>query len=424
MRRQRQTFEEVSLPIGPALLNLWGSALERIGLTPKPLDAQDLQRTAEAATGLGDRGEATRFDPMLEHLLESAASEVRLTPFGRALLRQDCVSVLSNQLLAQELFRRHPEARQVPVQRPLFLVGFFRSGTTLLQRVLGCNPRSRSLRVWESLRPVSGELSPRGASGDGRVAAAESDIRILRRFVPPKVHLLDAQAPEEDLFLLRHMFSSVFQWALFGGDSYLRHLLEQDARPTYEYLRALLQALQWQAPGGSWILKTGQHLLDLDVIAEAFPDAGFVWTHRDPAELVPSFLSTIACLRSGSHARPMDLPRLAGNCLEMVDAALTRAMQSKVVREGDRIVHLPYTRLVEDPAGAAADIFERFDLPLDDVAVRQMHGWVAANPQHRWGRHNYVLETFGLEARDVNSRYSEYASRFIATGGETAMEAG
>jgi hypothetical protein len=379
-----------------------------------------LRRSAETATGLRDRGEAARFDLLLDHLLESAASEVRLTRFGRAFLQKDCVSVLSNQLLAQELFRRHPQARQLDVERPLFLVGFFRSGTTLLQRILAGNHHVRSLRTWESLRPISEAFSPRGKGGDGRVEAAERDIQTLRRFVLPKVHLLDARAPEESLFLLRHTFSSLVQWALFGGDSHLRRLLDQDTRPVYEYLRSLLQALQWQAPGGPWILKTGQHLLDLDVIAEVFPDAGFVWTHRDPSELVPSFLSTVTCFRSGTHAGPLDLRRLAGSCLGMIDVALSRAMESKVVSQGDRILHVPYARLVEDPIGAATRVLERFELPLDDDAPERMRAWMTTNPQDRWGRHSYGLEPFGLEARDVSRRYSDYTSRFIATAGEYA----
>jgi hypothetical protein len=419
MPQSVQTIDEVSLPLAPRLLNLWGNTLARAGLTPAPFKAADLRQAAEAATGLEDRGAAARFDPLLDHLLESAASEARLTPFGRAFLRQDCVSVLSHQLLAQQLFRRHPEVLELPVARPLFIVGFFRSGTTLLQRILGGSPHARSLRTWEALRPVSERFSSRGGTEDGRIQATQRDIRTLRRFVLPKVHLLEAHAPEESLFLLRHMFSSLVQWALFGGDTYLRRLLGQDTRPVYESLRSLLQALQWQTPGGRWILKTGQHLLDLDVIAEVFPDAGFVWTHRDPTELVPSFLSTAACFRQGTNARPVDLPHLARNCLEIVDAALARAMESKVVKQGDRVLHVPYPGLVTDPIGTATRVCERFDLPVDDDTSRRMHTWSTANPQERWGRHWYDLGPFGVDAGDVSRRYAEYSSRFIATGDES-----
>ena len=410
MKQRHWSIDDVSLPVVPRLLNLCGNTLERFGIAPKPLDAQALRREAESATGLVDRGAATRFDGMLEQLLESARTEVRLSPFGRAFLRQDCVAVLSSQLLLEELFRQHPAARQLPVRRPLFLVGFFRSGTTLLQRILGNNPNARSLRFWESLRPVSEEFSRAGVKQDSRVQAAERDIRTIRKFILPQVHSFEARAPEEDLFLLRHMFSSLIQWCQFAGESYRRRLLEQDARPTYEYLRSLLQALQWQTPGGPWILKTGQHLYNLDVIAEVFPDAGFVWTHRDPRELVPSFLSTATCIRLGAHARPVDLPRFAEAALDMIDVALARAMQSEVVRQGDRIMHLSYSRLVEDPVAVATEICERFDLAPDDDFEKRTRNWLMANGQHRQGRHIYGLEPFGLDPDQIRGRYAEYTS--------------
>jgi hypothetical protein len=193
-----------------------------------------------------------------------------------------------------------------------------------------------------------------------------------------------------------------------------RRLLDQEARPTWAYFRSLLQALEWQGPGGRWILKSGQHLLDLDEITEVFPDAGFVWTHRDPAQLVPSFLSLVACLRQGTNARPVDLPRLAEECLEMIDATLTRAMASRVVQRGDRILHVPYRDLVDDPVGTVERILDRFEMPIDDGISRRMRAWTAAHPQNRWGRHVYDLEPFGLDADDVRRRYTDYTSRFIA----------
>lgn len=414
MRSRNRTIDEVSLPVVPRLLNLWGNTLKRCGVNPKALDMDDLRRAAESATGLADRGEAVRFDVALKHLLESAQTETDLSPFGRVFLRQDCVTVLSNQLLIEEFFRQHSGARRLPVQGPLFIVGFFRSGTTMLQRLLGNNHQARSLLFWESLRPGSPAFSRKGSSRDTRIADAEGDIRTINKFILPEVHAFEARAPEESLFLLRHMFSSLIQWCLFAGKGYLRRLLDQDTRPVYEYLHTLLQALQWQAPGGPWILKTGQHLLDLDVIAEVFPDARFVWPHRDPSELIPSFLSTATCIRRGTHTRPTNLTQVADDCMEIVDVAFDRAMRSEVVKRGDRILHLPYTRLVEDPVAAATEIFERFGLTLDGSVEERMRCWVETNRQHRWGRHKYELGPYGVDAHHIRERYAEYRSRFVS----------
>jgi hypothetical protein len=127
-------------------------------------------------------------------------------------------------------------------------------------------------------------------------------------------------------------------------------------------------------------------------------------------EVVPSFLSTATCIRSGTHERPLDLARFAEDCLQIVDVAYTRAMDSDVVRRGDRILHLPYTRLVENPVAAATEVCERFGLPLDSGVAEAMRGWLGRNGQHRFGRHRYQLEPFGLDPAHVRERYAKYAS--------------
>ena len=110
----QRTIDEVSLPLLAQLLNLWGDTLERLGRSPGALDSKSLHRAAEATTGLRNRGEAVRFDPLLDHLLQSAASETRLTPFGRALLQQDCVSVLSHQLVVPPYVARQTRRVRTP----------------------------------------------------------------------------------------------------------------------------------------------------------------------------------------------------------------------------------------------------------------------------------------------------------------------
>ena len=97
----------------------------------------------------------------------------------------------------------------------------------------------------------------------------------------------------------------------------------------------------------------------------------------------------------------------------MVDVAHDRAMKSEVVRQGDRILHVSYEHLVRDPVGAATEICGRFELPLDGGVEERMSGWVAANRQHRWGRHTYSLEPFGVDAEHIRARYTEYTVEYV-----------
>ena len=55
-------------------------------------------------------------------------------------------SALVGVLLTQAQFAAHPEHRDVPIERPIFLMGLPRTGTTALHRYLHSDPRRRAWR--------------------------------------------------------------------------------------------------------------------------------------------------------------------------------------------------------------------------------------------------------------------------------------
>ena len=52
-----------------------------------------------------------------------------------------------------------------------------------------------------------------------------------------------------------------------------------------------------------WHLKTPVHMFALDALVEAYPDAKFLWSHRDPAKVLGSVCSLIQYVRSWSSDR-------------------------------------------------------------------------------------------------------------------------
>ena len=61
--------------------------------------------------------------------------------------------------------------------------------------------------------------------------------------------------------------------------------------------------LQWHCPPRLWHLKTPVHMFALDALIEAYPDARFLWSHRDPAKVLGSVCSLIQYTRSWSSDR-------------------------------------------------------------------------------------------------------------------------
>ncbi len=61
---------------------------------------------------------------------------------------------------------------------------------------------------------------------------------------------------------------------------------------TYLYHRRVLQLLSWHCPPRLWHLKTPVHMFALDSLLAAYPDAKFLWSHRDPAKVLGSSCAT------------------------------------------------------------------------------------------------------------------------------------
>ena len=63
---------------------------------------------------------------------------------------------------------------------------------------------------------------------------------------------------------------------------------DADLTSTYAYQRRVMKLLEWGEPPRPWRLKCPSHVLWLDALDAAFPDARFVMTHRDPTDVILS----------------------------------------------------------------------------------------------------------------------------------------
>ena len=107
--------------------------------------------TAQRQTGLSDWGDES-FRTPFGILLAFLEQEAHLHLVGRYLLQQHCLDLLKNRLHVQDNLKHHPES-QVPIERPIFIIGLPRSGTTFLHNLLAQDPTSRWTRLWELMCP-------------------------------------------------------------------------------------------------------------------------------------------------------------------------------------------------------------------------------------------------------------------------------
>jgi hypothetical protein len=410
------TFDQSDWPWWLRLLNWAGTTLRRGGLPLADLTEESLLSAAQRRTRLSDWGNES-FRIPLRILLESLEKEANLNFVGRSLLRQYCIHLLVNRLRLQEDFKRHPEILQVPIQRPLFILGLPRTGTTLLHNLLSQDPSSRWLHLWE-LNSPSPPPEPETHETDPRIEAAKKVVNRLK-FLAPKhsaafsaVHYLNPEGPEECNQLFEHEFASILFELRANVATYSAWLETQDMVTPYRFYRQQLQLLGWHWSGDHWVLKAPAHLLlNLDALLAVFPDACIVQTHRDPLKILPSACSLYAMSR-GIYTDRVDLRAISEHVLNRLANGLERGMQVRESALAEQFYDVNYSTLVQDPIGTVRQLYEYFGYKFSPRMEENLNRWISENPQHKHGIHRYSLEQFGLEPEVVNRRFVNYRQRF------------
>jgi hypothetical protein len=396
----RETSTSYRRPYRPRLVAIANRVMPKVGA----MTVEALTDVARRRTKLEDFG-GDDFREPLAMLLESIEREARLTRVGRFITLERLIGVLANRLRAQSA--KVPDRGMKP---PVVITGLQRTGTTLLHRLLAADPNRRALASWEALNPAP--IAGRG--GDRRIAQAERAERVLRYLAPDffAVHPVEAHAPEEDVLLLDQSLRSTVPEATLRVPSFARWLEEQDQRPAYETMRSLLLLLSSQRGGDRrWVLKTPHHLEWLDTLFAVFEGARIVWTHRDPVTTIASFCSMIAHGR-GVFSDDVDPIEIGRDWSRKVARMVDRALDSRT-RHESAFIDVAYEDLVADPMREVGRIYEALGEALEPAAEEAMRALLATHGQHRFGKHSYRLDDFGLERRELEDRFAAYRARFV-----------
>lgn len=371
-----------------------------------------LVAAARARTGLEDFGAAPLMEP-LSVLCCSLNEELEFHALGRSYLYGQLAGILSTRLRLEALWAKHPQILDLPVERPIIIVGLPRSGTTILHRLLARDPMKRTSPFWEQLMPLPlGDPTELLPEPDLRVALVAKSIETVNTIAPDlrQMHELLVDEPDEDLTLLFFAFSSLqFEWS-YRVPSYSRYYQGADHTEGYRYFRKVLQTLQWLRGGSRWVLKAPQHLEQLKPLLTVFPDATLVQTHRDP---LPAIVS-LSSLTSYGGRRYFDHPNphaIGTHIAAIVERLLRKGVEDRLPGD-ERFVDVQFTDFLADPIGTVKRVYAVSGDELTAAAQHRMETWIARNRQGKHGEHEYAAEDFGFDLADLRARLRFYQDAY------------
>lgn len=408
--------EEWQPPVRPewvTRVNAEGQHLDIAGIVP--LDEESLIRTAMANTGLDDFGADDWREPFRQ-LVRAYDQEAALTLMGRIMTRSDLLMFLEGRLRVEELYKRHPEIEDEEIKAPIWILGQGRTGTSILQKLLAMDPANRTLNTYDALFPVKERVAP--GQPDPRIARAHERMRLWSRVTPEidTIHDFGGDEPIEFIMIEALSFQTPAWLNLMGltpGYNVMMANRPVGQLPSLAYGKRVLKAIQWQNPGGQWILKSPDALSYIPDVLKVFPDIRFVWAHRDPVRALSSavnMIGTIMWVRSDKKlsAGIFDFLTDAANSGEDMSRPIDWIEQGVLPR--DQLYNIHYDELMADPIDAITKLYEGLGLTMSAEARARIEGYFAANPRTERPKHAYSLgESERISAeRQYYERYQSY----------------
>lgn len=292
---------------------------------------------------------------------------------------------------------------------PVFVLGFWRSGTTFLHELLSLNPALLAPSTWQCMNPAGFVFHP----------APPDAITILR---PMDGMPVSPDSPQEDEFAL----------LAFGAPSIYRAFIDP-AR--IGELICLTDPDYWNAPGaGDWLgsfraflsrvcaqrpgiplLKSPGHCFRIRALVDAFPRSRFVWLVRDPGDTYQSNLKMWLAMfaRYGlSEPRPSGLEDFLAEAIRNLAKSLGIATS---LLDRTKLVVVDYSHFVSEPAKTVEQIHSALGLPFDVVVKNTLTRNLASKSIHRVDQYPPPIATT-LPALEELTRAYEQAVKSHGVG--------
>ena len=395
------------------VFNAMGRLAERLGFGKGGFldSADEFHSAAIAAAGCDDFGSAQYLEGY-RVFLEALDREARLTPFGAMMQRRQLVAILKNRLEAQRYWSNDPAILETPVERPIFILGLPRAGTTAMHHLLGADPHNQVLEYWLAAAPRP--RPPRESwAAEPDYKRAETELEGMYKLDPSlkAVHLMTADGPEECRHLLQQSFADDTFDCNVTVPSYSEWYASCDMEPVYRHHKKLVQLIGSTGGERRWLLKYPVHMGNLRTLLRIYPDACFVQTHRDPTKVVPSICSLVAGWRALSED-DFDPVALGKWQLDLWSKRLIDGIDVRREFDDGRFFDLHFREVQGDPIGAVRRMYDHFDMELTEQGEDLMRAWRSDNPPGKYGEHHYRASEYGLTDSNMREAFAPYLEHF------------
>lgn len=390
------------------------AALEAAEANSLDLSVNAVLEAAKARTDLSDFG-SLDFKDRLARLLSEVEADTNVWKSAKAAFFEQCTVAAANRLRNQDFLKHNPKLHDVTIDRPIFITGLPRSGTTHLENLIAADRRLRYLPVYLGYQATP---QPGEAVGEDGVDPRwhRANQRWQRLSGNPIMAAMHEHSPDhacgENELQIPDFASYQWEW-MADVPKWRDFSYTQDQTPHYLYGRTMLKAIAYQFPNDKrWILKGNAQSEQLPALIKTYPDATIVMTHRDPLAILQSVL-TMRGLSVLNHQIEPNIPAHVAYWVDRIEQMLRAYIRDMDTVPAGQRVDLLFQDVMSDDVGTAQKVLEAAGLPSSAESIQDMRDYMQNHPRGRAGRVVYDLEgNFKLDINALRERFRFYTDRF------------
>jgi hypothetical protein len=318
-----------------------------------------------------------------------------------------------------------PDYKNHPIEKPLFILGNLRSGSTFLHRLLSRDSETfTSLTTWDiyltpsvTQKKITQFVSKLDKKYFGSMlhrALFAFDRATLGKV---KIHPISFFQPEEDENIHLHIWDGYFVTFLFPFMDEMPNYQHFDVALSPEhkkrimtFYKSMLQRHMYATGKKYFVAKNPAFSPKIETLIEFFPDARIIYLARNPLDMLPSTISWINYARR-QFTDPGDGYFYIEEILDMTQHWYRYPLQYLDAHPSPRYLILNYDDLILRPESVIRGFYEQFGYPdkpglpiIIDQAVKETLAFRSD--------HSYSLERMGFTREQIVEIYKDIFERF------------
>jgi hypothetical protein len=311
-----------------------------------------------------------------------------------------------------------PAYKTQPINKPLFILGNLRSGSTFLHRLLSRDSETfTSLTTWDIyLTPsvTQKKITQFFARIDNNLggyvhrALHAFDRATLGKI---KIHQISFFQPEEDENIHLHIWDGFFVTFLFpfmdefpNYQHFDEALSPEHKRRIMSFYKSMVQRHMYATGKKYYVAKNPAFSAKIETLVEFFPEARIIYLARNPLDMLPSTVSWINYAR-----RQFTDPK--EKWLYLTQHWYRHPLKYLDAHPSPRNLILNYDDLIQRPEATLRAFYEQFGYPdkpgLEIIVDEAVKETMSFNSDHV-----YSYEEMGFTREQIVGMYPEIFERF------------